>query len=399
MTSDGISKARLGRLHAVLAGYVERGEIPGAVTAVSRRGESHVDAIGTTAFGGTTPMRRDTLFRIASLTKPITAAATMILVEECRIRLDDPVDRWLPELANRRVLQHLGAALDQTVPAERAITVRDLLTLRLGIGAVMAPPDEAPIAKAMDEAGVAPHPRLPELSPDEWMRRLGSLPLLYQPGARFMYHTGLDALGILIARASGQELGTFMRERLFEPLGMRDTGFSVPKRELSRLPPCYQFNAQTKSYDLLDDAGENSRFARPPVFQAGGGGLVSTADDCLAFFNMLLNQGRHGQQRVLARPSVELMVTNHLLPEQRVGAEIFLDAHHGWGFGMSVVIKRHDYGNIGRFGWVGGYGTSGYADPRESLVDVLLTQRVFASPGDGKILEDFWTGVYQSIDD
>lgn len=399
MINDGLSQVRLQRLHAVMAGYVERGELPGMVTAVSRRGHAHVDAIGTTAFGGNTPMRRDTLFRIASLTKPVTAAAAMILIEQCRMQLDEPVDRWLPELANRRVLSHLGASLSETVPAERRISVRDLLTLRLGLGAVMAPPDEAPIAKAMQEAGVAPRARLSELPPDEWMRRLGSLPLLHQPGSRFMYDTGLDVLGVLIARVAGKPLETFMREQLFEPLGMHDTGFSVSATELARLAPCYEFNAQTKAFDTFDEAGDQSRFTRPPVFPAGAGGLVSTADDCLAFFSMLLNQGRHGRERILSRPSVELMTTNHLLPEHKVGAEIFLGDYQGWGFGMSVITRRGDYGNVGRFGWVGGYGTAGYADPKEALIDLLLTQRVFASPDDGRVLSDFWTSVYQAIDD
>jgi len=153
MSTGGLSKARLGRMYDVMAGHVERGEVPGLVALVSRRGEVHVDVIGTNAVGGN-PMRRDTIFRIASMTKPITAAAAMILVEECKLRLDEPVDRLIPELADRRVLKRLDGPLDDTVPANRPITVRDLLTLRLGIGAVMAPPGRYPIQKAMAEAGL-----------------------------------------------------------------------------------------------------------------------------------------------------------------------------------------------------------------------------------------------------
>src|SRR5947199_6498162 len=160
MSTGGLSPARLDRMHAVMAAYVERGAVPGLVTLVSRRGEVHVDAIGTLAAGGSAPMRRDTIFRIASMTKPITAAAAMILVEECRLRLNEPVDRLLPELADRKVLKRLDGPLDDTVPAHRSITLRDLLTFRLGIGAVMAPPGRYPIQKAMAEAGIAPGPDL-----------------------------------------------------------------------------------------------------------------------------------------------------------------------------------------------------------------------------------------------
>jgi CubicO group peptidase (beta-lactamase class C family) len=179
-------------MHDVMAGYVERGDVPGIVTLVSRRGEVHVDAIGMKAAGGSDPMRRDTIFRVASLTKPITAAAAMILVEECKLRLDEPVDRWLPELADRKVLRAIDSPLDDTVPANRPITLRDLLTFRLGIGAVMVFPEKYPIQKAMAEAGVAPGPHLPTHPPDELMKRFGSLPLLHQPGEQWLYNSGSD---------------------------------------------------------------------------------------------------------------------------------------------------------------------------------------------------------------
>jgi hypothetical protein len=184
MSTGGLSKARLGRMHNVMAGHVERGEVPGIVTLVSRRGEVHVDAIGMKAVGGRDPMRRDTIFRITSMTKPITAAATMILVEECKLRLDEPVDRLLPELAGRRVLKSLDGPLDDTVPAKRPITVRDLLTLRMGFGVVMGPPDVYPIQKAVGElqiVGFGPPNQSTPHDPDEWIRRLGTLPLMVRP--------------------------------------------------------------------------------------------------------------------------------------------------------------------------------------------------------------------------
>src|SRR5437588_863628 len=230
MSTAGLSKARLGRMHDIMVGYVERGEVPGLVTLVSRRGEVHVDVIGTQAFKDPTPMRRDTIFRISSMTKPIIAVATMILIEECKLRLDDPVDRWLPELAERQVLKRLDGPLDDTVPAKRPITVRDLLTFRMGFGLMMAPPDAYPILQAANEQQIGMGPPNPSAlpAPDEWIRRLGTLPLMQQPGEQWMYNTGSDVLGVLMARAAGQPLETFLRERIFAPLGMQDTGFSVP---------------------------------------------------------------------------------------------------------------------------------------------------------------------------
>jgi len=220
---------RLDRMHEVLAGHVERGGVPGVVTLVSRRGETHVDAIGTRELGSGDPIRRDTIFRIASMTKPIAAAATMILVEACALRLDDPVGELLPELANRQVLRTIDADLDDIVPATRSITVRDLLTLLMGFGLVFAP-SPLPIERAASELGVMPGPPNPQRlpPPDEWLRRLGTLPLMRQPGERWMYPTGFSVLGVLLARAAGQPLEQFLRERIFDPLGMKDTGFSVP---------------------------------------------------------------------------------------------------------------------------------------------------------------------------
>ena len=322
MSNGGLSEARLGGMHDVMAGHVERGEMPGVVTLVSRRGEVHVDVIGTKAVGCSDPMRRDTIFRIASMTKPVVAAAAMILVEECVLRLDEPVDPLLPELADRKVLRAIDGALGDTVPANRSITLRDLLTLRPGIGAVMAPPGRYPIQRAMDEAGLAPGFDRPSLAPDEWMKRLGALPLIHQPGERWMYETGSDVLGVLISRATSQGLGTFFRERIFGPLGMEDTGFHVPADKLERLAICYSTDPETgalEPYDVADD----SDWRRPPVFESGGGGLVSTVDDYLAFCRMMLGKGKYGGERILSRPSVELMTTDHLTPEQKAQAPLF----------------------------------------------------------------------------
>lgn len=395
--SSGLSPARLQRMHDVLARHVDRGALPGLVTLISRRGETHVDTIGHFAVDGETPMQRDTIFRIASLTKPVTAVAALILVEECKLRLDDPVEEWLPELANRQVLQRLDGPLDETVPAKRSITLRDLLTLRMGFGYAIDLQPHFPIWQAMNERHLAIGAE-PTTAPsiDVWMASLGSLPLMAQPGAEWLYETGSDVLGVLVARAAGQPLEAFMRERIFDPLGMKDTAFSVPPEKLHRLPPCYQANHETGTVELFDDA--TGYWSQPPAFPAGGGGLVSTADDFLAFGQMLLNGGKLGNERILSRPAVEVMTTNQLTDEQQREASAFFVEPRGWGFGLSVVIGRNDLSMTpGRFGWEGGYGTSWASDPQEELTAILMTQLCF--PAAAAIYQDFWTGVYQAIDD
>ena len=408
MSRGGFSKARLDRMREVMAGHVERG-VPGLVTLVSRRGETHVEAVGMKAAGGpgaaeNEPMRRDTIFRIASMSKPIIAAATMILVEECKLRLDDPVDPLLPELADRKVLRRLDGPLEDTVPARRPITVRDLLTFRLGLGMIMAPPDSMPIQKALGERALGQGPPAPDTTaaPDEWMRRLGTLPLMHQPGERWMYHTGSDVLGVLIARAAGRPLETFLRERLLEPLGMKDTGFSVPAAKLDRLATSYLSEPTTGGVTLYD-AAEGGQWSRPPAFPSGGGGLVSTVDDYLAFAQMLLGGGRHDGERILSRPSVEAMTTDQLTPAQKAASDDlasgFFDSH-GWGFGMAVATRRVDGATVpGQYGWDGGLGTSWRSDPKEEMVGILMTQRAWESPTPPPVTVDFWTSAYGAIDD
>jgi CubicO group peptidase (beta-lactamase class C family) len=403
MSSGGLSKARLERMHHALAGHVERGELPGLVTLISRRGEVHVDAIGMKAVGGNEPMRRDTIFRITSMTKPITSVAAMILVEECKLRLDDPVDRLLPELADRKVVKRLDGPLDDTVPANRPISVRDLLTFRMGQGIVMAPPDTFPIQNAAAElelVGLGPPKPDSPLGPDEWMRRLGTLPLVHQPGEKWMYNLGSYVLSVLIARASGQPLETFLRERIFEPLGMRDTGFTVPEANLNRLATSYTVNRATGAL-VLHDGVANSQWGRPPAFPDGGGGLVSTVDDYLAFSLMLLNKGKHGGERILSRPSVELMATDQLTPEQKAASPFpGLWENRGWGFGVCVVTHRDGVAATpGQYGWNGGFGSSWSVDPAEEMVAMVMTQRAFTSPIPPETILDFWTLAYQAIDD
>jgi CubicO group peptidase (beta-lactamase class C family) len=403
METSGLSKAGLSRMHDVMSGYVQRGEVPGLITAVVRRGEVFIDAIGVREVGGP-PVEPDTIFRISSLTKPITAVAAMLCVEECALRLDEPVDRLLPELADRTVLRRLDSPLDDTVPAKRPITVRDLLTFRMGTGMIIAPPDQFPIQRAMTELCLgqgAPNPSLPP-SPDEWIRRLGMLPLVQQPGAGWMYNTGSDVLGVLIARASGQPFDAFLRDRILGPLGMSDTAFSVPAAKLGRLATGYADGPQAGAFNVYDAGGTASQWSSPPRFPSGAGGLVSTVADYIAFGQMMVRYGKHQGGRILSRPSVELMTADQLAPGQKANSGAFAGYfdNHGWGLGMSVSTRRDDIGEpVGRFGWNGGLGSVWYADPREDLVTILMTGCAKVTLSPPAIYRDFWTLAYQAIDD
>lgn len=398
----GLSPARLTRLHDTLRRHVDSGRLAGLVAAISRRGSEHIDAIGVLGFDRIAPMQCDTLFRMASVTKLITAVATMILVEECRLRLDDPVDEFLPELANRRVLRTIDSPLDDTVPAKRPITARDLLTYRSGYGEVGFLSPTCPLQKAMTEARLPLSTFYFPGTADEYMRRLGNLPLAYHPGERWLYHMSAEILGVLIARISGMTLSAFMSERIFEPLGMKDSGFTLPKAKLDRVATCYQTDFVTGAITPLDGAG-NELLAQPCSFESGAGDqFVSTADDMLAFGKMLLNHGVSGKERILSRPSVEAMTTDQLTAEQKAASPFFAnfwDAR-GWGLGVSIITRRDGVANVpGRFGWDGAFSTSLYVDPREDMVGVLMAQCRPGALGLPPVVLDFWTSTYQAIDD
>ncbi|MDQ1415949.1 MAG: hypothetical protein QOF81_1562 [Acidimicrobiaceae bacterium] len=395
MTNSGLSKDRLGRLHDCMAAHVEGGAAPGMVSVVSRRGESHVDVIGATAVDGGDPMRGDTIFRISSMTKPITAVATLILVEECVLRLDEPVDRLLPELADRRVVRRIDGPIDDTVPAQRPITVRDLLTFRMGFGGYFGPCPVNDAAASLQLAVGPPAPSVPP-EPDEWMRRFSTLPLMCQPGERWLYHTGADVLGVLIARASGQTFPTFLTERIFQPLGMTDTAFSVPAAGIDRIATSYVTDPETATLRVYDEPA--GQWSTPPAFPSGGAGLVSTAADFRAFAEMLLRGGTP----ILSRPSVETMITDQLTPEQKAISGFFPDDFdaRGWGFGVGVVTRReHPAAPVGQYGWDGGLGSIWRNDPSEQMITILMTNAAWTSPRPPTIALDFLTGAYAAIND
>ncbi len=288
---SGFDAGRLGRLHDVMAGHAEQDTVGGVAWLAARGDDVEAGAAGYLTRGEPDPVRRDSIFRIASMTKPIVAVGALLLVEECALRLDDPVDALLPELADRRVLLDGRGSLEgDTVPAHRPITVHDVLTFRLGLGMDFEAPWPQPLLDAMGELGLGsgpPEPHVPP-TPDEWMRRLSTLPLLYQPGEHWLYNTGSDVLGVLIARAAGQALGEFLRTRVFEPVGMVDTGFSTG--HLERLGSCYTIDPETGERSVFD--APRGQWATPPAFASGAGGLVSTLDDVHAFGRMLLSGGR-----------------------------------------------------------------------------------------------------------
>jgi CubicO group peptidase (beta-lactamase class C family) len=372
-------------LRDVLGSYVADGSLPGAVAILAGGGRDEVAVVGSAAVGGP-PMTRDSIFRLASITKPITAAAVMILVDDGRIALDDPVARWLPELADLKVVRTPASPVDDLVPAARPITVFDLLTFRAGYGFASdftLPAVQALFPVQKDGREVASFP-----PPDVWMAELARVPLLYQPGEAWLYDTCSTLQGVLIARVSGQPLPEFLAERVFAPLGMTDTGFDVPAAKRGRFTS-YHRTGPAGGLDLGD--GPDGQWSTPPAFPLGNGGLAGTADDWLAFARMLLAEGTAADgRRVLTADSVRLMTTDHTTSAQREIGALFLEGQ-GWGFGGSVDVAAIDPWNVrGRYGWVGGTGTSAHITPSSGTIAILLTQVAADSPVAPGWMRDFW---------
>lgn len=398
--NHSFSPLRLARMQDSLERHIQSGYTPGLVSYVYHRGYEYLDAIGSMSFQSAEPMRQDCLFRLASMSKPITAVAAMILVEECRIRLDDPVDDWLPELKNRKVLRSITSPLDDTIPAKRPITLRDLFTFRSGYGEVAFIAPTCPLQIAMVEVQLPLFEWLFPYSSDEFMKRLGQLPLAFQPGERWQYHMSCEILGVLISRVTGKSLGQFLRERIFEPLQMKDTAFFVPEEKLHRLPPCYGTDLSSGQLLILDDV--RGKLSRPPPFESGAGGLVSTAQDMAAFGRMMLYKGSCNGERILSRPSVEMMTTDQLSPQHKDLSPFFVNFWNtrGWGLGLGVITGRsHLSETPGSFGWDGAFGTSWYVDPKEDVVAILMTQRRPDRLDIPNLTLDFRTSAYQLIND
>jgi CubicO group peptidase (beta-lactamase class C family) len=368
----------LDRIDEIVERAVEQGQAPGVVAAVARGDRVHVATAGVMAVGGA-PMRRDTLFRISSTTKPMTAAVVLSLVDAGLLVLDEPVDALLPELADRRVLARPDGPLEETVPGQRSITVRDLLTFTWGFGmqgAMFMAAEPWPIFTATVERELStfgpPQPdSMPD--PDTWMARLGELPLLAQPGERWLYQSGSQVLGVLAARAADAPYPDVVQERLLSPLGMNDTGFYTT--ETNRLSTAYE----NRDGRLEVSDPPNGQWSHPPTFPDGSGGLVSSIDDVVAFGRMLLRGG----SPVLKPTTVAEMTRDQLTGTQRANVWpgfSFLDGR-GWGYGLSIL-------DDGRYTWEGGFGTAWSNIPSHDLTVVVLTQRAADETGMPAVCDD-----------
>jgi CubicO group peptidase (beta-lactamase class C family) len=348
----------MSHLQDLLETTVERGVVPGAAALVAR-----CEEIETCSAGEIEP---DSVVRIASITKPITAAALMLLVDDGLVGLDDPVARWLPELASPQVVRTPESPIDDVVPAARPITVEDLLTFRAGWGF----PSDFSLSAVVELFQKLPVFG-PRETPDEWLATLAQVPMLRQPGQAWLYNTCSDIQGVLIARVSGQPLPAFLLQRIFEPLGMTDTSFYVPADKLDRLP----------AYHGPDLA---PLWTEPPIFPSGAGGLVSTLADWHRFGRMLLANGGG----LLSPESVRLMTTDHLTQEQRDASTLFLEGA-GWGFGGAVAAD-------GRYGWVGGTGTTAHVAPSTGTIAILFTQVQMSGPTPTPFMRQFWQYAFGS---
>jgi CubicO group peptidase (beta-lactamase class C family) len=379
MTSDalcrahGFDPAKLATVRPALQAFVDRGELAGIVTLTSRRGEIvQAEAIGWSDVETSTPMRSDTLFRIASMTKPITSVAALMLVEQGKIALADPISRWVPELASPRVLRDAAGPLHNTAPAARAITVEDLLTHRSGIA--YAPFSEGPLQQAYERA--LGDPGMNRLSVDEWLAALGALPLAYQPGERFHYGHSSDVLGFLIGRVEGKPFRQVLQERICAPLGMTDTDFWLPHEKRSRLASLYAHDEAAGRLAKI----ELEMYDEPPAYTPGGGGLISTAADYHRFVRMLLGGGALEGVRLLRAETVQLMQTNRLTDAQRQipFAGMPLWRKSGFGLGLSIaedlVDNPYACGAPGSITWPGIFGTWWQADPVHDLIMIYLIQ-------------------------
>jgi CubicO group peptidase (beta-lactamase class C family) len=343
-------------LGELLETAVEGGTVPGAAALVARGEDVELAGVGEVG--------PESIVRIASVTKPITAAAVMLLVDEGLVSLDDPIARWLPELASPLVVRTPESAIDDVVPAARPVTVEDLLTFRAGWGfpSDFSLPAVVELFQKLPVFG-------PRETPDEWLATLAGIPMLRQPGEAWLYNTCSDIQGVLVARVAAQPLPELLAERIFEPLGMIDTAFHVPAEKLDRLPP----------YRGPDFAPiEDGLWTEPPIFPSGSGGLVSTLADLHRFGRMLLADGGG----LLSPKSLRSMTTDHLTQEQRDASMLFLEGA-GWGFGGAVEAD-------GRYGWIGGTGTTAHVAPSTGSIGILFTQLQMTGPTPTPLMREFW---------
>ena len=381
----GLSSARLERINTLMQDYVDEGKLAGVVTMVARRGKvAHFERFGLMDIETRKPMQLDTIFRIYSMSKPITSVAVMMLYEEGRFLLNDPVSKYTPEFKDLKVfIKKTEEGLELT-DLEREITIRDLLSHTAGLGYGWN--DDPAFVELYEEADLFNR----KGTIKDMVEKLTKLPLLHQPGTKWHYSVSVDVLGYFVEVISGIPFDQFLEGRIFKPLGMKDTAFYVPEESWDRFPTSYE--PDENGGIKVNDAVSPSRYLRPPSLFSGGGGLVSTAEDYMRFSQMLLNGGELDGTRLLGRKTVELMTINHVPEEIRPGI--------GFGLGFLVVLdvaKTEELGSVGKFGWAGYAYTRFFIDPKEELIGVFMTQ--LAKNDEYTTHEEFRVSVYQSIVD
>jgi len=373
----GLSSARLERISAVMQGYVDHGKLAGLITLVARRGKvAHFECFGMMDVEVGKPMRPDTIFRIYSMTKPVSSVAFMTLFEEGRFLLNDPVSKFIPEFANLKVFVGANEAGVVVTDLEREITIRDLLTHTAGLGYGLL--EDTPVEDMYRAAGFLDG-LVRRVSDKELVQRLAKLPLAHQPGRRWRYSLAHDVIAHLISVIADMPFDVFLEDRVFGPLGMVDTGFFVPDDKVDRLAALYHSGGTGDL--ILFDAPTTSVYLNPDNHPSGGSGLVSTVSDYLRFAHMLLNGGELDDIRLLSRKTVKLMTTNHLsdelIPIHFGPRPVPVFTGYGLGFGVLVgAVQSGILGSEGAFGWGGAAGTYYWVDPREQLIGLMMPQHL-----------------------
>ena len=347
----------------------------------------------TVQLGSAGPTGHDTIFRIASITKPVVAVLALRLVDEGVFALDDPIDAWLPEFADRRVLRERGAPLSETVPAARPTTVRDVLAMGSGLGWDMKAAPDDPLAREFDARELGSGWEPPEVRPDRWAQLAGSLPMAHQPGEGWMYQYSFDVLSVLIERATRRRVDLLLRDKVFATLDMHDTGYAVRMEDVDRVPSAWFPNPRGEFVEVAPTG--DPRLMNVPVFRSGATGLLSTAGDLAKFAQMLLREGRGPRGRVISRASFAALTTDSVTEHAHAMAHEFLEPNRTWGLGVGLDLDaRYSGSHAGRFGWDGGTGTSLWVDPVSGVGGVLLTRQGMGTPEPPEYLEAFWSAVH-----
>jgi len=396
----GVSSTRLNRIRKAMQSYVDEEKLAGLITMIARRGQVlHFERFGMMDIEANKPMQSDTIFRIYSMTKPITSVAVMMLYEEGCFQLNDPVSKFIPAFKDVRVFVNATESSLELVEPEREVTIRDLLTHTSGL--VYGNPEGSPVEVMVWQADQEAEKVIPDETLEEWIQRLVKLPLAHQPGSKWHYGLSTDVLGYLIEVISGLAFDAFLEQRIFVLLGMEDTSFYVPQDKIGRLAAMYG-PAEDGALQVID-APATSEYSKPKKFLSGGGGLVSTVSDYVRFAQMLLNGGELDGVRLLSRKTVELMTMNHLSDELiPIQLGPLTSALNGYGFGLGFAVLTNVaqsgmLGSEGAFGWGGAASTFFWVDPREELIGLIMPQ--FMPAGHYPITQEFQVLSYQAIVD